>query len=77
MRTSLKALALAVFALAALTVVPTQTGCGDKSTESACARAGESCMTKACCPHADGSISFTRTFEYPNGVQTVTSCTCE
>jgi hypothetical protein len=33
-------------------------------------------MTKDCCPHADGSFSYTRTFTYPNGVQTVSSCTC-
>ena len=76
MRRLLAASALAVLALAAFTVVPTQTGCGS-STESRCARAGESCMTKTCCPHADGSYAYTRTFEYPNGVQTVTSCTCE
>jgi len=67
---------LAVLALAALTVAPTQMGCGSSSTEPNCAQAGQSCMTKDCCPHADGSFSFTRTFTYPNGVQTVSSCTC-
>jgi hypothetical protein len=70
-------LLLVGLALAVLPTASTQTGCGKSgSTEPLCAQVGQSCMTKGCCPHSDGSVSFTRTFEYPNGVQTVTSCTC-
>ena len=61
----------------ALFTVPVQTGCGsDDSTGPSCAKAGESCMTKGCCPRSDGSVSMDRTFSYPGGVQTMTSCTC-
>jgi hypothetical protein len=61
----------------ALATVPTQTGCGGSSpTDSGCAKAGQSCMTKSCCPRSDGTFSRQVTFSYPGGVQTMSSCTC-
>jgi hypothetical protein len=58
----------------AVSTVPAQSGCGGGGSD--CAKPGESCMVQSCCPKPDGSISVRRTFEYPGGVQTVTSCTC-
>jgi hypothetical protein len=60
--------------LVALFTVPAQIGCGSAGAD--CGKPGQSCMTQQCCVKPDGSVSFERTFSYPNNVQTTTSCTC-
>jgi hypothetical protein len=56
-----------------LFTVPFQTGCGSGDD---CAKPGESCMEKNCCPNSDGMVSRSESYTYDNGLQKLSSCTC-